>query len=169
MFHVDKMGNLLSNLKLAFYEQIEEPNFISKMFIESQENSTREEMVKTYSVIREVFDDICTPVRQAQMRASAPQEAKWFDVDYPKTLAAATSSGRPFDEVPKEPHNLNILKETSIPWKEVLPDFYSDHLMQMVGIDAFTMSESEYRASLVGFPPVCKATGQFGRNTQTLL
>jgi hypothetical protein len=32
MFFVDFMGNLLSNLKLAFYEYKEQNNFISKMY-----------------------------------------------------------------------------------------------------------------------------------------
>jgi len=31
MFSVDILGNLLSNMKLAFYEKPEEKNFISKM------------------------------------------------------------------------------------------------------------------------------------------
>jgi len=34
MFFVDQMGNLLSNLKLAFYEHPAEVNFISKMFLD---------------------------------------------------------------------------------------------------------------------------------------
>ena len=32
MFYIDPMGNLLSNLKLAFYEYKDEKNFISKMY-----------------------------------------------------------------------------------------------------------------------------------------
>jgi len=68
MFYVDKMGNLLSNLKLAFYENVDEPNFISKMFADSSENTTREELLRVYSIIRDIYDDICAPYRWQQMR-----------------------------------------------------------------------------------------------------
>jgi len=34
MFYVDQMGNLLSNLKLAFYEHPADVNFISRMFLD---------------------------------------------------------------------------------------------------------------------------------------
>jgi hypothetical protein len=34
MFYIDIMGNLLSNLKLAFYEYLDDKNFISRMIIE---------------------------------------------------------------------------------------------------------------------------------------
>ena len=48
MFYVDFMGNLLSNLKLAFYEYKEQNNFISKMLHESNENTLRETLIKSY-------------------------------------------------------------------------------------------------------------------------
>jgi len=35
MFYVDPMGNLLSNMKLAFYESPEDSNFISKFILAS--------------------------------------------------------------------------------------------------------------------------------------
>jgi hypothetical protein len=63
MFYVDLMGNLLSNLKLAFYEYKDEKNFISKMYQESYENGYREILIKAYQIIREIYDDIATPVR----------------------------------------------------------------------------------------------------------
>ena len=68
MFYVDLMGNLLSNLKLAFYEYKDEKNFISKMYQESYENGYREILIKAYQIIREIYDDIATPVRQMQIR-----------------------------------------------------------------------------------------------------
>ena len=64
MFFVDHMGNLLSNLKLAFYEHPAEVNFISKMFLDGQENTARETMIKCYNMLREIYDDILTPIRQ---------------------------------------------------------------------------------------------------------
>ena len=51
MFYVDLMGNLLSNLKLAFYEYKDEKNFISKMYQESYENGHREILIKAYQII----------------------------------------------------------------------------------------------------------------------
>jgi len=63
------------------------------------------------------------------------------------------------DEVKKPFGNLNILKESTVIWKGSSPDFYSDYLTQIIGIDAFSMSESEYLSSLIGYPMICKATG----------
>ena len=48
MFYVDIMGNLLSNLKLAFYEYKDEKNFISKMYQERYESDYRETLVRAY-------------------------------------------------------------------------------------------------------------------------
>jgi hypothetical protein len=58
MFYVDPLGNLLSNLKLSFYTYPEERNFISRMFYENNEAFTRENLVKAYNIIREIFSDI---------------------------------------------------------------------------------------------------------------
>lgn len=52
------MGNLLSNLKLAFYENTEEKNFISKMFFDGSETSARDTLVKSYEIIKEIYNDI---------------------------------------------------------------------------------------------------------------
>ena len=58
MFYIDPLGNLLSNLKLSFYTYPEERNFISRMFYENNEAFTRENLVKAYNIIREIFSDI---------------------------------------------------------------------------------------------------------------
>ena len=58
MFYVDPLGNLLSNLKFSFYTYPEERNFISRMFYENNEAFTRENLVKAYNIIREIFSDI---------------------------------------------------------------------------------------------------------------
>jgi hypothetical protein len=58
MFYVDPLGNLLSNLKLSFYTYPEERNFISRMFYENNEAFTRENLVKAYNIIREIFSDL---------------------------------------------------------------------------------------------------------------
>ena len=58
MFHVDQMGNLLSNLKLAFYENTEEKNFISKLFYDGSETATRDTLIKTFEIIKEIYNDI---------------------------------------------------------------------------------------------------------------
>jgi hypothetical protein len=55
MFHVDQMGNLLSNLKLEFYENTEEKNFISKMFFDGNETATRDILVKSFEIIKEIY------------------------------------------------------------------------------------------------------------------
>jgi hypothetical protein len=48
MFFVDHLGNLLSNLRLAFYEQIEEAGFFSKMFSGGDDKTLKEALVKSY-------------------------------------------------------------------------------------------------------------------------
>lgn len=62
------MGNLLSNMKLAFYEDPEDKNFISKMLQDSAENDTRDNLVQAYQIVREIYDDMLTPIRQGQVR-----------------------------------------------------------------------------------------------------
>jgi hypothetical protein len=47
MFFVDPMGNFLSNLKLAFYQE-EGPGFFSKMFQEGNESNARDLLTKCY-------------------------------------------------------------------------------------------------------------------------
>jgi hypothetical protein len=58
MFYIDPLGNLLSNLKLSFYTYPEERNFISRMFYENNEASIRENLVKSYNIIREIISDV---------------------------------------------------------------------------------------------------------------
>lgn len=63
MLHVDLMGNLISNLKLAFYEHVDEKNFISKMFYDGSETATREVLIKSFEVVKEIYNDILAPIR----------------------------------------------------------------------------------------------------------
>ena len=67
MFHVDQMGNLLSNLKLEFYENTEEKNFISKMFFDGNETATRDILVKSFEIIKEIYNDLLFPLRLSQL------------------------------------------------------------------------------------------------------
>lgn len=62
MFYVDNMGNLLSNQRLAFYEQIEETGFFSKMFSGGEEKAIKEALVKSYLQIQEIYNDLMAPV-----------------------------------------------------------------------------------------------------------
>lgn len=63
MFYVDLLGNLLSNMKLAFYTHQEETGFFSKMFTSDVDQPTRETLVKAYSVILDIYDDLLFPLR----------------------------------------------------------------------------------------------------------
>ena len=67
MFHVDQMGNLLSNLKLEFYENTEEKNFISKMFFDGNETATRDILVKSFEIIKDIYNDLLFPLRLSQL------------------------------------------------------------------------------------------------------
>ena len=63
MFWVDMQGNLLSNLKLAFYEASDDSGFFSKMFSDGGEKQIKENLVKSYQIISSIYDDILSPIR----------------------------------------------------------------------------------------------------------
>jgi len=50
-------------LKLSFYEGPDESGFFSKMFSEGNEKALREALVKAYTIIEEIYDDLLTPYR----------------------------------------------------------------------------------------------------------
>jgi hypothetical protein len=64
MFWVDNLGNLLSNMKLAFYEHVEEAGFFSKMFSGSgnDEKAIKDVLIKSYGVLLEIYNDLLGPV-----------------------------------------------------------------------------------------------------------
>jgi hypothetical protein len=74
MFYVDLNGNLLSNMKLSFYEHSDDKGFFSKMFTSDQDQPTRQCLVKSYSIIQEIYDDILYQVR---LKHNVVSE-KWF-------------------------------------------------------------------------------------------
>jgi hypothetical protein len=68
MFYVDIMGNLLSNMKLAFYEGSNEKTFMRKMFYQGNEQQTKENLIKSYKIIRDIYESIACRYRQSQLR-----------------------------------------------------------------------------------------------------
>ena len=85
MFYVDPMGNVLSNLKLAFYECKDDKNFITKMYQENYESNIRDLYIRSYQIIREIYDDICWPMRQQQLRGNK----ELYDTDKKKAYNIA--------------------------------------------------------------------------------
>ena len=63
MYYVDRMGNLLQSIKQSFYEKSEDKSYISKMFSSDNNASTRENLCKSYDVIREIYESILQPKR----------------------------------------------------------------------------------------------------------
>ena len=63
MFYIDNMGNLLSNLKLAFYENGDDKNFISKMIFDGNVKTVLQNQVRSYAFVTEIYDEILTSVR----------------------------------------------------------------------------------------------------------
>ena len=63
---VDNMGNLLSNLKLAFYESSEQQSYW--FWGGGNKRVVRENLVKAYDIVSEIYDDLLTPVRLKQTR-----------------------------------------------------------------------------------------------------
>jgi hypothetical protein len=152
MFYIDIMGNLLSNQKLAFYEYKDEKNFISKMYQESYENNIREVLIRAYQIIREIYDDIATPVRQRQIR----NNRDLYETDRMKALniASVIANNRPLEETPCSFTNFHLLRS-----KDTNSHFQSYYLTQILSIESFKMSDSEYRNALTGLPVFDKALG----------
>lgn len=62
MFWVDNLGNVLSNMKLAFYEHVEEAGFFSKMFSGSDDKVIKDVLIKSYGIMLEIYNDLLGPV-----------------------------------------------------------------------------------------------------------
>ena len=63
MYYVDKMGNFLKSIKQAFYEKPEDKSYLSKMFSSDNQSAARENLCKSYDVVREVYESILQPSR----------------------------------------------------------------------------------------------------------
>lgn len=63
MYYVDKMGNLLQSIKQSFYEKSDDKSYISKMFSSDNHSAARENLCKSYDVIREIYESMLQPSR----------------------------------------------------------------------------------------------------------
>ena len=68
MFYVDNLGNLLSNLKLSFHEAPIETGFFGKIFTDGNEKLVKDNLVKSYQILQEIYDDLLAPERIKQVR-----------------------------------------------------------------------------------------------------
>jgi len=58
MYYVDRMGNLLKSIKQSFYEKPEDKSYISKMFSSDNHSAARDNLCKSYDVVREIYESI---------------------------------------------------------------------------------------------------------------
>jgi len=63
MYYVDRMGNFLLSIKHAFHERVEDKSYLSKMFSSDNNATARENLCKSYDVIREIYESILLPKR----------------------------------------------------------------------------------------------------------
>ena len=97
MFYVDNMGNLVSNLKLAFYEYPDDKNFISKMIHDGNLKTTVLNHAKAYIMIQEIYDDILTSVRWKQIKTNA--QLNGLDKQKALLIGQTISNNRNLEEV----------------------------------------------------------------------
>lgn len=142
MFYVDLLGNLLSNLKLAFYENVDEGGFFSKMFQEGYDKGVREQLASSYQILVDVYDDILTTAR---LRC-ADEDSDEYRTE--KKKVAAISQGLARD------YNLCDIHypQTSIQRMREDEDFYDHHAFQILNIQFFKMTPDEYKVALQGLP-----------------
>ena len=67
LFYVDVMGNLLSNLKLAFYESPDDSGFFKRIINDGNEAKKREVLVRSFEILQDVYDDIVAPYKWQQL------------------------------------------------------------------------------------------------------
>ena len=148
------MGNLLSNMKLAFYETQEDKNFISKMLQDSAENEARDHLVQAYQILREIYNDMLTPIRQRQARGFPDLDKE--DIMYANHIGQLISQNRYLEEIKCTFTNFALLNAENSSEKN---QFYDHHYWQNTDILCFRMTESEYRAALIGLPTDAKTNG----------
>ena len=154
LFYVDFMGNVLSNMKLAFYESPDDKNFISKMLQESAESDARDHLVQAYEILREIYNDMLTPIRQRQARGFPDLDNE--DIMYANHIGQLISQNRYLEEIKCTFTNFALLNaETSSDKNQ----FYDHHYWQVADILCFRMTESDYRAALTGLPADIKTNG----------
>ena len=156
MFYIDIMGNLLSNMRLAFYENIEEAGFFTKMFSGSEEKAYKDNLAKSYAIIQEVYNDLLAPVMFKQLQVD--QEMMDEVSKMVKLINYNISRDKSIDDFKfKLVHLQNYQNNSSI------YDHYATHVL---GIECYKMTENEYRDALVGMP---LSEGGHHHNTQILL
>ena len=126
------------------------------MYQERYESDYRETLVRAYQIIREIYDDIASPIRQHQVRG----RSDLYETDRCKAINIANTN-RPLEEITSTYTNMHLLRS-----KDTTSHFFSEYLTSVLSIEAFKMSDNEYRNALGGFPVYDKV---LGHNTQILL
>ena len=67
LFYIDYMGNMLSNLKLAFYESSDESGFFKKIMSGGNNSKQREILVRSYEIMQDLYDDMMAPYKWNQL------------------------------------------------------------------------------------------------------
>ena len=134
MFYVDIMGNLLSNLKLAFYEPGEDAGFFTRLFTSDNAKTVRDNLVKSYTIIQEIYDDILAPLRISQISDS---EVEKSELERLKAINLAISKDKSLDELASPLYNLERYLKKEL--------FFSAELSDRLKLSSFDMTDQEYR------------------------
>lgn len=68
IYYVDRMGNLLKSIKQSFYEKPEDKSYFNKMFSSDNHSTARDNLCKSYNVVREIYESILQQKRQRQLK-----------------------------------------------------------------------------------------------------
>ena len=68
MLYVDCMCNIMSNIKLAFYDSRDESGFFTNLFGDSGQKSHIASLTKAYDTLTEVYEDLLLNVRLKQVQ-----------------------------------------------------------------------------------------------------
>ena len=139
MYHVDLMGNLLSNQKLAFYEYPVEKNFLSRILIDGGVKDQRGIMAKSYSIIQEIYNDMLTPIRQKLVESP---EWKIEDRAQALLLGKALAHGTVLDEIASPLLNIKLVRES-----DSLYSWYATHILC---VDCFKDTDEDFLAAITG-------------------
>ena len=126
------------------------------MFSSDGEKPIRDTLIKAYNILEEIYDDLLTPVRLKQVVSDQVMFAQ--DMAKLKLINQTISRDRSLEEIKYPFTNLNLLRKSE--------KLYSHYATHVLSIDAYRMTETQYRSALTGLPLY---EGALQHNSQILL
>ena len=112
------------------------------MFQEGYDKGVREQLVSTYQILTDVYDDLLTPARLK----CVDEDSDEYRTEKRKMQAISQGLSRDY--------NLSDIQypQTSIQRMRSDENFYDHHAFQVLNIQLFKMTPDEYKQALQGLP-----------------